>query len=52
MDECARLLISTELPISEIASQLGCPDAKNLARYFRQSMGLSPLEYRKQHCIE
>lgn len=52
MDECARLLISTELPISEIASQLGYPDAKNLARYFRQSMGLSPLEYRKQHCIE
>jgi len=52
MDECARLLMSTKLPISEIALRLGCPDAKNLARYFRQSMGMNPLDYRKLHCIE
>jgi len=52
MDECARLLMSTKLPISEIALRLGCPDAKNLARYYRQSMGMNPLDYRKLHCIE
>lgn len=51
MDECARLLISTELPVSEIASRLGCSDAKNLARYFKQMMGVNPLGYREQHCI-
>ena len=52
MDECARLLVSTELPISKIALRLGFSDVKNFARYFRQSMGLNPLEYRKRHCID
>ncbi len=52
MEECARLLISTELPISEIASRMGCSDAKNLARYFRQAMGMNPRAYREQHCIK
>ena len=48
----AVLLVYVVLPISKIALRLGCPDAKNLARYFRQSMGLNPLDYRKLHCID
>jgi len=52
VDEFARLLVSTDLPISQIASRLGCLDIKNLARYFKQAKGMSPLTYRKHHCLK
>jgi LacI family transcriptional regulator len=52
VDEFARLLVSTGLPISQIASRLGCSDIKNLARYFKQAKGMSPLTYRKHHCLK
>lgn len=50
-DQLARMLVDTNLPISQIASTLGCSDMKNLARYFKQSKGLSPLQYRKQYSL-
>jgi LacI family transcriptional regulator len=49
VDELARLLISTDLPMAQLAPRLGCSDIKNLARYFRQAMGVTPLQYRRQH---
>ena len=51
VDQLARMLVDTNLPISQIASQLGCTDMKNLARYFKQAKGLSPLQYRKQYSL-
>lgn len=51
VEELARMLVSTNLSISQIASTLGCSDIKNLARYFKKAKGMSPREYRKHHCI-
>ncbi len=43
-----RLLCETDLPISEIALQLGHPSDKHIARYFKQQIGMSLKEYRNQ----
>lgn len=48
-DRLAHLLVSTNLSITEVAAQLGGTDMKNLARYFKQDMGMTPLQYRKRH---
>ncbi|MBN1973539.1 MAG: XylR family transcriptional regulator [Sedimentisphaerales bacterium] len=50
-DQFARMLVDTNLPVSQIASLMGCADMKNLARYFKQAKGLSPLQYRKQYSL-
>jgi LacI family transcriptional regulator len=52
VDELACLLVSTDLPISQIASRLGCSDMKNLARYFKKAKGIGPADYRKRHCVK
>jgi LacI family transcriptional regulator len=51
VDQLAQLLVSTSLPISHIASTLGYSDIKNIARYFKQQNGMTPLEYRKRHSL-
>ncbi len=52
VDQLARLLVSTKLPISQIALSMGCKDIKNIARYFRQQKGMTPSEYRKSHSLQ
>jgi LacI family transcriptional regulator len=49
VEQLAHMLVNTNLSISQIASALGCQDTKNLARYFKQAKGVSPLQYRKHH---
>jgi LacI family transcriptional regulator, galactose operon repressor len=46
-DEIARMLLETDLPVSEIATLLGFADIQHVARYFRASKRLSPIAYRK-----
>ena len=46
MDEAARLLRDTEIPMNEIASQIGFSDVKYFARIFKTTFGVSPREYR------
>jgi LacI family transcriptional regulator len=48
-DQIARMLVETELPVSQIAETLGFEDVQHVARYFRAGKGLSPLAYRKTH---
>ena len=48
-DQIARMLVETELPVSQIAETLGFEDVQHVARYFRSGKGLSPLAYRKTH---
>jgi LacI family transcriptional regulator len=52
VDQLARMLVSTNLSISQIAATIGCTDMKNLSRYFRQAKGTSPLHYRKLHSLK
>ncbi len=47
IEQVARMLVETNLPISRIASNLGYSGVENIARYFRSEKGMSPLAYRK-----
>jgi LacI family transcriptional regulator len=48
VNQMARMLTETNLPISQIVRLLGYPDASNISRYFKQQKGISPSNYRKQ----
>jgi len=48
-DRVAKLLIETQLPVSEIADALGFDDTQHFARYFRAAKRMSPVEYRKRY---
>ena len=48
-DHMARMLVSTNLSIADIARLLQCTEVKNIARYFRQRTGLTPAQYRKRY---
>lgn len=47
--EAKQLLCSTELSITTIALSLGFPDVCIFSRFFSDSVGTSPLHYRKAH---
>jgi LacI family transcriptional regulator len=49
VDEIARLLVETNLPISKIAYTLGFAGVHNLSRVFRKEKGMSPLAYRESN---
>lgn len=49
MTEARRLLQYSELPVAEIAWQLGFDDPSYFIRLFRNETGISPLAFRKQH---
>lgn len=48
-DQIARLLVETNLPVSQIAEALGFEDAQHFARYFASAKKLSPLAYRRRY---
>jgi LacI family transcriptional regulator len=48
-DQMARLLVETELPVSQIAEGLGFADVQHFARYFSASKNLTPLAYRRSY---
>jgi len=52
ISEARRLVVETELPISEVASQCGFEDAFYFSRCFRRATGVSPREYRKTFRLE
>ncbi len=49
VDEIAKLLVETNLPISRIAYTLGFAGVHNLSRVFRKEKGMSPLAYRESN---
>ena len=51
-DHIVRMLVETNLQITQIAEALGFDDAQHFARYFRSVRGQTPLEYRKGHGIK
>ena len=44
----AQMLLETDLSIEKIAIELGHPDAKHIARFFKKVKGSTPGEYRKR----
>ena len=49
IDQVIRMLVGTNMSISQIADALGYPGIEHIARYFRQEKGMSLLAYRKQY---
>ncbi|UCE98628.1 MAG: DNA-binding transcriptional regulator [Planctomycetota bacterium] len=47
--QAVRMLVDTNLSISQIASALGYPTVKHIARSFRHEMGMTLLAYRKMY---
>ncbi|MCD6391983.1 MAG: XylR family transcriptional regulator [Planctomycetes bacterium] len=48
-DEISRLLLETDMTVSEIAGEMGFQDAANFARYFRKTKGMSPSDFRTHY---
>lgn len=46
--EIKRLLVHTNLSVTEIALQLNFPDQSYFAKFFKRETGLSPLQYREK----
>ncbi len=44
-----KLLVESDMTITEIACQLDFPDVAHISRYFRDMVGMTPLEFRKEH---
>jgi LacI family transcriptional regulator len=42
-----QMLLETDLPISDISRKLGYDNANHFARFFKQNIKMSPMEYRK-----
>jgi len=49
--QIARMLVETDMPVSQIALSLGHRNAANISRYFRRRKGVTPLLYRKRYRI-
>ena len=50
VERATRMLIETDLSISQIALALGFPSDKHIARYFRREKGMTPQQYRQKFC--
>jgi LacI family transcriptional regulator len=48
-EQVARMLVDTNLPVSQIAFELGFPGVEHIARQFRKEKAITPLAYRKQY---
>ena len=48
VEQIARILRETDIPVSQIALKFGYTDANHIARYFYQQKGVNPLTYRKR----
>jgi two-component system response regulator YesN len=51
MDKAKQLLCNTDLNVTEVSGMIGYDLPNYFAKLFKQSTGLSPKEYRKQHSI-
>ncbi len=49
MDLVAKMLVETNLTVSQISQKLGFVDFEHIGRYFKKQKGVSPTGYRKKH---
>jgi len=49
IEQVARMLMETNLSVSQIALDLGYPGVDHIARHFRREKAMSPLTYRKRY---
>ncbi|MGL5938155.1 MAG: substrate-binding domain-containing protein [Phocaeicola sp.] len=51
IERFAQLLLASNIPISEVAEQVGITNFKNLSRQFKIIKKVTPNEYRKEHQV-
>jgi AraC-like DNA-binding protein len=51
MNKAAELLKRTKQPIAEIGSSVGYDNPLHFSRAFKNTLGISPSEYRKEYRI-
>lgn len=51
MQAAARMLVGTDLPVTDIAAQVGYRNASKFSSAFREEMGKTPAAYRKTHGV-
>ncbi len=49
INEAKNLLTTTDLPVQQIASQVGIKDYNYFTKFFKSQAGITPLKYRKNH---
>lgn len=49
VERVSRMLMETNLSVSQIAKAIGYSNSENITRYFRREKGISPLTYRKKY---
>ena len=52
LDNAARLLRQTDLPVATVASQVGYQSEFSFSRAFKRARGRSPLQFRKHHAAD
>lgn len=50
MKKAGQLLTETDIPIQHVSYSVGYNDPLSFSKVFRQEMGVSPTEYRNNHC--
>ncbi len=50
-EQIAKLLVETNLTISEIAHKMGFHRIDHICRYFKREFDLTPKEYREKYCL-
>ena len=48
VERASRMLVETDLSVSQIVLHLGYPSDKHIARQFRKEKGMIPLQYRRK----
>jgi len=48
VERASRMLVATDLTVSQIVLRLGYPSDKHTTRQFRKEKGMTPLQYRKK----
>ena len=48
INEAKTLLWNSDIPINQIATELGFNDPKYFSKYFKASVGISPVQFRKK----
>lgn len=51
-DKIARLLLETDLSVSQITYKMGFSRVDHVCRYFRRRYNMSPSDYRQRYCVK
>ena len=51
MEKAAELLVQTQMPVNQIAQEVGYESQSKFSAVFKDFYKLSPMEYKKRHSL-